>query len=117
MNSFLHAKAAAKRWGGSPDDYIAIHEFIDGSKKAFGDVRHRAMLHNTFGIWLVQEVFGRAIKINGKDVPVREIAEQHVLEDLGFIPTVGNWLEQMEIQPWMGGRQTKFLRREELNHE
>lgn len=114
MNSYFHAKASAKRWGGTPEDYIAIHEFIDGSKKAFGDVRHRALLHNTFGIWVVQEIFGRILKINNKDVAVREIAEQHVLEDLGFIPTVGNWLEQMEIQPWMSGKQTKFLRREDF---
>ena len=114
MTSYKHAKAAAKRWGGKPEDYIAIEEFIDGTKKAFGDVRHRALLHNTFGIWLVQEVFGRVIVVEGKDVAVREIAEQHVLEDLGFIPTVGNWLEQMEIQPWMGGATKKFMRREEL---
>lgn len=110
MNSYKHAKSAARKWGGKPEDYIAIEEFIDGTKQAFGDVRHRAILHNTYGIWLAQEVFGRAITLEGgKEVPVREITERHILEDLGFLPTIENWVKNMEIQTWMGGR----VRREE----
>jgi RNA-binding protein YlmH len=112
LNSYLHAKAAAHKWGGTPEDYIAIEEFIDGTKKAFGDVRHRAILHNTFGCWLAQEVFGRVIQLEGgKQVAVREIAEQHILEDLGFIPTIENWMENMEIKQWMSGAQRKEIRR------
>lgn len=112
MNSYLHAKSAARKWGGKPEDYVAVEEFIDGTKKAFGDIRHRAILHNTYGIWLAQELFGRVIKLdNGKDVAVREIAELHILEDLGFIPTIENWVKHMEIQQWMGGAQRKEIRR------
>lgn len=115
MNSYLHAKSAAKKWGGKPEDYIAIEEFIDGTKKAFGDIRHRAILHNTYGIWLAQELYGRVIKIEGpigeKDVTVREIAELHILEDLGFIPTIESWVKNMEIKQWMGGAQRKEIRR------
>lgn len=115
MNSYLHAKSAAKKWGGIPEDYIAVEEFIDGTKKAFGDVRHRAILHNTYGIWLAQELFGRVIKINGptgeKDVTVREIAELHILEDLGFIPTIESWVKHMEIKTWMGGKIRREIQR------
>lgn len=115
MNSYLHAKSAAKKWGGKPEDYIAIEEFIDGTKKAFGDIRHRAILHNTYGVWLAQELFGRVITIKTptapRDVAVREIAELHIIEDLGFIPTIENWVENMEIKTWMGGLQRKEIKR------
>jgi hypothetical protein len=36
-------------------------------------------------------------------VHVRDIAEQHVLEDLGFIPSLNDWLREMPSQPWMAG--------------
>jgi hypothetical protein len=113
-NSWFHAQSAARRWGGTPEDYIEIHEWIDNTKKSFGDVRHRALLHNTFGVWLVQEVFGRTIEIqkqNGgtKRVAVREIAEKHIIEDLGFIPSPGDWLENMDVKAWMGGKQHRVV--------
>jgi len=121
LNSYNHAQASARRWGGTPEDYIKIHEFIDGSKKTFGDVRHRALLHNTWGVWVCQEVFGHTIEIKKstagvKLVTVREIAEQHIIEDLGRIPTVSDWLENMDIVGWMSGAQHKFVGREDLFH-
>lgn len=63
MNSWNHAQSAARKWGGRPEDYIAIHEFVDSSKKIIGDVRHRSMYHHTTGVWLCQEVFGRTITV------------------------------------------------------
>lgn len=38
----------------------------------------------------------------GKTIPVRTIGEQHVQDDLGWIPTVKDWLCHIEVQPWMG---------------
>lgn len=119
MNSYLHAQASARRFGGKPEDYLKIHEFIDGSKRAFGDVRHRALLHNTWGVWVAQEVFGPALVLEKaaggeKHIPVREIVERHIEEDLGFIPSPGDWLNHMNMVTWMGGRRHKFVGREEL---
>jgi hypothetical protein len=37
-------------------------------------------------------------------VPVRFIGEQHVVEDLGRIPSVSDWLSEMPLRPWMGVR-------------
>jgi hypothetical protein len=113
-NSFFHAQASVRKWGGTTDDYIGIHEWVDGSKKSFGDVRHRALLHSTFGVWIAQDVFGRVVQVQKKtggvkDVAVREIVEQHIIEDLGFIPSPGDWLENMDIKAWMGGKKTKVL--------
>lgn len=119
-NSYHHAQSSARKWGGTTEDYIKIHEFIDGSKRAFGDVRHRALLHNTFGVWVCQEVFGRVLTVfpegmkKAKLVPVREIAERHIEEDLGFIPSPGDWLEHMNVVTWMGGKRHRFVGREEV---
>ena len=118
-NSYRHAQSSARKWGGDPEDYLKIHEFIDGSKRAFGDVRHRALLHNTWGCWVAQEVFGPVLVLEKtaggeKRIPVREIVERHIEEDLGFIPSPGDWLIHMNMVSWMGGRQHKFVGREEL---
>ncbi len=34
-------------------------------------------------------------------VPTRWVGEQHVKEDLGWIPTVQDWLRHLRVQPWM----------------
>jgi hypothetical protein len=109
-NSFYHAQSSARKWGGVPEDYIAIHEWIDASKAHFGDARHRALRHHTEGCWEAERVFGLTITVKKKRtgvevrVPVREIAEQHVFEDLGYIPSLADWLKNMELKTWMGGK-------------
>ncbi|MGW5385472.1 DUF6915 family protein [Nocardia sp. NPDC003963] len=50
--SWLHAEASARHFGGSPDDYIAIHEWIDAFKSIVGDVTHRQYRHNSHGPWM-----------------------------------------------------------------
>jgi hypothetical protein len=100
----LHANISAKQHGGEAEDYMAIHEFIDHSKAAMPDVRHRAMLHSAWGIYVCQQVFGHLItNSDGKKIAVRDIAEEHVIQDLGFIPTMEDWLRTMPIEPWMSG--------------
>ncbi|MBB5508112.1 DUF6915 family protein [Paraburkholderia atlantica] len=104
MKPHLHARISVKTHGGKLEDYMAIHEFIDHSKSSLADVRHRAMLHSAWGIYLVGQVFGELMtNSDGKLVAVRDIAEEHVLQDLGFIPTMQDWLEKMPIEGWMSG--------------
>lgn len=106
MNSWYHALSAVKKWGGSPEDFIEIEEFIDSSKKIVGDFRHRSVYHHTEGIWLCQRIFGRTITTSEERmIPVRVIAERHIEEDLGWIPSPHHYLKTMEKEPWMGGRQ------------
>lgn len=113
MNSWNHSVSAARRWGGSPADYIDIHEFIDSSKKIIGDVRHRSIYHHTLGVWLCQQVFGRILEIpradgqGTKQVPVRLVAEQHILEDLGWLPSPADYINGMPIAAWMSGSKRK----------
>lgn len=104
MKPRLHAKSSAKKFGGTPEDYQDIHDWFDATKAHHADVRHRAILHSTFGIYLCEQVYGTfIINSEGKEVSVRDIGEQHVLEDLGRIPSIGDYLENMVLQPWMGG--------------
>lgn len=113
MNTLYHAKSSVHKWGGVVEDYFPIHDLIDSSKSAMPDVRHRALLHNSFGIFLVEKVFGHYFKnSDGRDVPVREVAERHIIEDLGFIPTPQDWLKCISLKavPWAGGH-TKVLER------
>lgn len=97
-----HAKSSAKKFGGTPEDYIKIHSWFDSSKSTIATWQHRALLHNSFGCFLCEQLFGVTItNSDGKEVPVRAIAEQHVIEDLGFIPSVEKWLSNLHPEPWM----------------
>ena len=104
MKPLIHAKVSVKKYGGVVEDYLPIHDFIDSTKAALPDVRHRALLHSSFGIFLIEKVFGTYItNSDGKQVSTRDLAEEHVIQDLGFIPTVEKWLGNLPIEPWMGG--------------
>lgn len=105
MKPYAHAKNSAKKYGGTPGDYQAVHDFFDSSKSALADVRHRALLHSAWGIFMLERVFGTTItNSEGRRVCVRDLGEDHVLEDLGFIPSAEHWLRNMRIEPWMGGQ-------------
>jgi hypothetical protein len=108
MKPYLHGKVSARKWGGKPEDYQEIHDFLDSSKAAFPDMRHRAILHSSFGIFICEKVFGINIEnSDGKLVSVRDIAEQHVIDDMGRIPTVQDYLQGMPMYSWLGGRRSK----------
>jgi hypothetical protein len=100
-----HAKSSARKYGGQPEDYLPIHNWFDESKAYMGDVRHRALRHHSEGIFLCERIFGASItNSEGREVPVRFLGEQHVVEDLGRIPSASEWLQEMVIKPWMGPR-------------
>lgn len=108
MKPWIHAKASASKYGGKPEDYIAIHDFIDCSKSAFPDMRHRAILHNSLGPYIAEQIFGHIIvNSDGKEVSVRDACEDHIIQDLGFIPAVSQWLDYMQIPWWAGGQRGK----------
>lgn len=98
-----HARSSAKRFGGKPEDYQAIHDWFDATKELIPDWRHRALRHHSQGIFEAERVFGAAIQNSaGKMVPVRIIGEQHVREDFnGFIPTPMDWFRHLPKELWM----------------
>jgi hypothetical protein len=102
---YHHAVSSAKKFGGEPDEYIRLHEWLDGSKAHMVDFRHRALRHHSEGIFMLEALFGATITLStGRVLPVRFVGEQHVLEDLGKIPTVHDWLGKIQPEPWMLGR-------------
>lgn len=104
MNSYYHAVISAKKHGGVPEDYQPLHDFIDSSKATMADARHRAILHSTFGIFVTEKVFGHTItNSEGKEIPTRLLAEEHIHDDLGFIPTPEHYLGEMPCKMWMSG--------------
>ena len=99
-----HAEFSTKKYGGKVEDYLEFHTFFDSSKQSYADIRHRALLHSSFGIFLAEKIFGYYLtNSDGRKVSTRDLAEDHVIQDIGFIPTAEDWLKHIEIQPWMFG--------------
>lgn len=102
MDPLHHSKSSAKKWGGEPEEYMAIHTWFDDTKKGFAYPVHRAMRHHSEGIGWCIDKFGEFIVLSsGKEIPVRFIGEQHILEDCGWIPTMKDWLKHLKPEPWM----------------
>ena len=94
----LHARWSVKRFGGTPNDYLPIHQFLESSRLHLPDARHRVLLHTTLGVQTVEEVFGLELS---SGVPTRLVTESHIHADLGFIPTVEEALDGLPLEPWM----------------
>jgi hypothetical protein len=104
MTPWKHAESSASKYGGTPEEYISIHDWFDETKQYTGDFTHRALRHHAAGIQWCIDRFGHTIELkNGKRVAVKLIAEQHVVEDCGFVPTVADWLGSIKESPadWM----------------
>lgn len=110
MKPWLHARKSASKFGGKPEDYIEIHNWFDQTKAHLPDSRHRMILHNSFGIFLCEQQFGDIDVENpgkrlpvitnsdGKKVSVRDIGEQHVMDDLGYIPTLSDCFSHVDAR-------------------
>lgn len=113
---WIHAQSSAKKFGGKPEDYIEIHNFLDSSKGAIADNRHRSITHQSWFLSTVLErikfsnsketspcYFTVITNSDNKDVSVRDIGEQHILEDFRgrFIPTAQDYLQEMDFKDWM----------------
>lgn len=118
MKPWIHARISAHKFGGKPEDYIEIHNWFDQTKAHIPDSRHRLVLHNSFGIYLAEQQFGTIIQkedgtfmklpviknSEGKDISVRDIAEQHVIDDLGHIPTLDECIGEVTLPEQINGK-------------
>jgi len=106
----LRAKSSARKFGGVMEDYLHIHQWFDETETWLPDERHMAFRHHAQGIFEAEKRFGYTIKnSNGKEIPTRVICENHVTEDIGFIPTAEQWLEHIGMNKWMGFRDKNLI--------
>lgn len=107
-----HAVSSARKWGGDPESYIHLHLWFDETKGWCPDFRHRAIRHHSEGIAQIVDLFDPIhILVSKHDVatvpryrviPIRWVAERHVIEDCGMIPTAADWLRTLQRpEPWM----------------
>lgn len=105
MNPYHHALSSVRKWGGEVEDYLPIHSWFDASKEFLANFRHRALRHHAQGIYECERHFGPTLTLsNGNVIPTRYVGEQHVREDLGFIPTLADWLTNIDAKDWMHRR-------------
>lgn len=101
---FIHAKSSVARFGGQRSDYQKLHDLMDETKASHASMRHRAIFHSSYGIYLIEKILGLTIvNSDGVEVSTRDIAEWHVIEDLGKIPSIDEWLSEMTEKSWMSG--------------
>jgi hypothetical protein len=102
---YIHALSSVKKFGGKVEDYIDIHNLLDSSKGTIADSRHRCLTHNAWFLsTILERIFGVVItNSDDKKVSVRDIGEQHVLEDFRgrYIPSAQDYLQEIEMQQWM----------------
>lgn len=103
---YHHSLSSMRKWGGTVADYLSIHSWFDASKQITADFRHRALRHHAEGIFMAETIFGPTITLSsGRVIPTRWVGEQHVIEDLGFIPSFADWVKCIRPEPWMGRAQ------------
>lgn len=52
---------------------------------------------------MAKTIFGPTLTLStGRIIPTRWVGEQHVKEDLGFIPSFADWVKAIRPEPWMG---------------
>ncbi|MBM3622815.1 MAG: hypothetical protein FJX20_19210 [Alphaproteobacteria bacterium] len=91
MRPFHHARASAAQSGRDWRDDLEVHEFLDSSKAAFADLRHRMILHS---VDLGAELAARAFPARSD---VRDIVRRHVIEDIGEPRTLPDWLGHCNV--------------------
>jgi hypothetical protein len=96
---------------------MELHSFMDSTKSHIPDNRHRLILHNSWGIFFVEKIFGPVWvrPSDGKPVPTRAILEQHVLEDLRYIPTLEQCFAHVPLDSDLSRNALPLSRMEEEN--
>jgi hypothetical protein len=52
---------------------------------------------------MLERIFGPTISLStGRVISTRWVGEQHVQQDLGFIPSFADWMRAIRPLPWMG---------------
>src|SRR3546814_17104619 len=58
---YHHALSSVKKWGGTAEDYLPLHQWFDESKAITADFRQRSLRHHAEGIFMLERLFGATI--------------------------------------------------------
>jgi hypothetical protein len=107
------AEGLAARWGGVPNDYLALIDFFDKPCEFAPESPSSAAMitHNSFGIFLAEELLGTVIHLteanDSRRIPqilsTRSAAEDLVYARIGSIPPAGNLAARARLRLWMCG--------------
>lgn len=96
MKPLQHAQISAKHYGGVWTDYIELHSFLDSSKAACAQFKHRFLLHHAEGIEIAGRIFGDCIiNSENKTVETRRLLTDHLIEDVGKIVSIEDWANDL----------------------
>jgi hypothetical protein len=95
------AGASARHFETTTDAVLPLHSWFLETANWFGDPRHFAMRHHSFGIFQAERRFGVVLAQNHHPIPTRLVAEWHVRTVLGRIPAAADFLRRIKGQPWM----------------
>ncbi len=72
-------------------------------REVLADRRSQRILHNTWGITLLIRLFGETLTrpSDGAVISVRPLLESHIQRDLGYIPTLEESVDGIEVETWM----------------
>lgn len=104
MNAAIHSQLSAKRRGGTPEDWYAIHDMMDWSKEVESTNAHRSFSHHmAFVKRVMVPIWGHTIQLTGGGTAnLKDTLEQdHLLADFGdrFIPTVADYVGLVADDP------------------
>ncbi|NJM82588.1 MAG: hypothetical protein HC844_08865 [Tabrizicola sp.] len=90
MRPFQHSLSSGARLSHSWEAHLPVHEFLDLSKFACADRRHRVVLHHSdLGAAIAAKVFPERSD-------VQAIVDQHVREDLGRGANLRDWFDHCD---------------------
>src|SRR5579885_1584730 len=102
-DDWQHCLHSCERFGGRPDDYLPLHQFLNSARTVLPDKASRCVLHNAWGIDLVVRCLGTTFRRSSDHIQTstRQVAEMHILRDLGAIPTMLEAVRTVPLAKWM----------------
>lgn len=99
------------KYGGQPQDFASIHAWFDEPSSWIDNYAFHAVRHHAQGIFVLEKKLGPILTLsNQRQIPVRVVAEQHLLNDFGFIPSAKDWSDLLQPATWMGRSNPDFIR-------
>jgi hypothetical protein len=93
--------ASGRHFHARPETLLPLHSWFLETANWFGDARHFAMRHHSFGIFEAERRFGVVLGHDPCPTPTRMLGEWHVRTLLGRILAAADFLRRIKGQPWM----------------